>query len=156
VRARDEHIGAELQRQRLGAYGIARDSDGRILLVRAANYLTVAGRWFLPGGGVEHGEAPADALRREVYEETGLTIGRAALLGVLSDTWPIPDGTLLHTVRLVYRIDDWTGALRDEPSGSSDRAAWFSPSELESVSLVRYVHEALGHFVDRSSNPKEG
>lgn len=154
--ARTEHIGEELQRQRLGAYGIARDPEGRLLLVRAATHLTVAGRWFLPGGGVEHGETPADALRREVYEETGLTIGRAALLGVLSDTWPIPDGTLLHTVRLVYRLEDWTGALRDEPSGSSDRAAWLSPSDLESVSLVRYVHEALGRFADLPESPAEG
>jgi 8-oxo-dGTP diphosphatase len=144
------------QRQRLGAYGIARDIEGRILLVRAATYLTVAGRWFLPGGGVEHGETPADALRREVTEETGLDIGAVTLLGVLSDTWPIPDGTILHSVRLVYRLEDWSGTLRDEASGSSDRAAWFSPSELDSVQLVRYVREALARFTDLSIHPTRG
>jgi 8-oxo-dGTP diphosphatase len=136
------------ERQRLGAYGIARDDEGRILLVRAATYLTVAGRWFLPGGGIEHGETPADALRREVKEETGLAVGEVTLLGVLSDTWTIPDGTLLHTVRLVYRLDDWSGTLRHESSGSSDRAAWFTPSELESVKLVRYARDALARFTD--------
>ncbi len=135
-------------RQRLGVYGIARDVEGRILLVRAATYLTVAGRWFLPGGGVEHGETPADALRREIREETGLAVGTVALLGALSDTWPMPDGTLLHTVRLVYRLEQWSGSLRDEARGSSDRAAWFSPSELESVRLVRYVRDALARFDD--------
>lgn len=135
-----------LRRQRVGAYGIAQDAEGRILLVRAAPYLTVAGMWFLPGGGVEHGETPAEALRREVHEETGLTVGELSLLGVLSDTWPIPDGTLLHTVRLVYRIDDWSGALQHELCGSSDLAEWFSAGDLESLRLVRYVRVALERF----------
>ncbi len=136
------------KRQRLGAYGIARDGNGRVLLVRAASHLEVAGRWFLPGGGVEHGETPVDALRREVDEETGLTVGTVTLLGVLSDTWPIPDGTLLHSVRLVYRLDGWSGTLRHEPAGSSDQAAWFSAAELASAPLVRYVREALARYED--------
>jgi 8-oxo-dGTP diphosphatase len=134
------------RRQRVAAYGIARDETGRVLLVRAASYLTVAGRWFLPGGGVEHGETPLDALRREVAEETGLSIETAALLGVASDTWPIPDGTLLHTVRLIYSIESWTGELTHEASGSSDQAAWFDPSEIAGVPLVRYAKEALRRF----------
>lgn len=134
------------RRQRLGVYGIARDDQGRVLLVRAASYLTVAGMWFLPGGGVEHGETPAEALRREVHEETGLRPGKVTLLGVLSDTWPIPGGVLLHTVRLIYQLEEWSGTLTHEASGSSDQASWFSPAELGSVRLVRYVREALDRY----------
>lgn len=136
----------QVRRQRIGAYGIARDATGRLLLVRAAPYLTVAGRWFLPGGGVEHGETPAGSLRREVAEETGLDVETTTLLGVLSDTWPLPDGSLLHTVRLVYRIDAWSGTLRHEHSGSSDRAQWFSITELAGIELVRYARDALVRF----------
>lgn len=139
----DGHQWPDTRQQRVAAYGILRDATGRLLLVRAAPYLTVAGRWFLPGGGVEHGEAPLDALRREVAEETGLTVDEANLAGVLSDTWPIPDGTLLHTVRLIYRVDRWAGELRSEAQGSSDLAQWFSPDELKSAPLVRYAREAL-------------
>lgn len=134
------------RRQRVGAYAILRDAGGRILLVRAAPWLTVAGRWFLPGGGVEHGEAPLDALRREVVEESGLAVVEASLAGVLSDTWPIPDGTLLHTVRLVYRVERWEGALRSEAEGSSDLAQWFGREELAAAPLVRYVREALAAY----------
>lgn len=131
------------RRQRIGAYGIARDDRGR---VRAAAHLSVAGRWFLPGGGVEHGETPADSLRREVAEETGLEVSATTLLGVVADTGPIPDGTVLHTVRLLYRIDGWQGALRDEHGGSSDHAEWFTPAEIAGLHLVRYVRDALGRF----------
>lgn len=139
---------AALRRQRIGAYGIARDATGRILLVRASAHLSVAGRWFLPGGGVEHGETPADSLVREVAEETGLEVTATTLLGVLTDTWPIPDGSVVHTVRLVYRIDGWQGTVRDEPAGSSDRAQWFGTTELAGVRLVRYVRDALVRFGD--------
>jgi ADP-ribose pyrophosphatase YjhB (NUDIX family) len=158
------------RQQRVAAYGILHDigdggrvgdggdvrdrpdgGDGptrarRILLVRAAPYLSVAGRWFLPGGGVEHGEAPLEALRREVAEESGLTVGDATLAGVLSDTWPIPDGTLLHTVRIIYRVHSWEGATRSEAGGSSDLAQWFAVEELARLPLVRYAREALATF----------
>jgi 8-oxo-dGTP diphosphatase len=134
------------RRQRVGAYAIAQDSGGRLLLVRASGHLAVAGMWFLPGGGIEHDETPEDALRREVHEETGLLVGEPSLLGVLSDTWPLSDGTLLHTIRLIYRIGEWQGTLRHETAGSSDLSAWVSRSELTSLRLVPYVKEALDRF----------
>ena len=137
---------ASAQRQRVAAYAILRDGARRVLLVRAASYLTVAGRWFLPVGGVEHGEAPLDALRREVAEESGLAVGDATLAGVLSDTWPIPGGTLLHTVRLIYRVQGWEGTLRSEADGSSDLAQWFAPEELRGAPLARYAREALATY----------
>lgn len=46
------------------------DDDQRLLLVRQAE----SGQWSTVGGGVEPGESPADAARREVLEETGLDV----------------------------------------------------------------------------------
>ena len=56
------------------------DSDGRVLLVRQAVGLKL---WTLPGGKVKRGESLVKALKREVYEETGLRVLIGSLLGVL-------------------------------------------------------------------------
>ena len=66
-------VPGERKRQRIAAYGVCRDADGRILLARASPSITLQGRWFLPGGGVKHGEDPVDSLTREIEEESGLT-----------------------------------------------------------------------------------
>src|SRR5690606_13750771 len=70
---------------RVAAYGACLDAGGRILLARLAPGYPGGGRWTLPGGGVEWGESPEDAVRREVAEETGLgggTLGE--VIGVYS------------------------------------------------------------------------
>jgi ADP-ribose pyrophosphatase YjhB (NUDIX family) len=108
--------------------------------------LTVAGRWFLPGGGLEHGEAPLDGLQREISEETGLSIGATTLTGVLSDLSTLPDGSLLHTVRIIYRVETWTGDLQAEATGSSDAVQWFAPEALAEIPLAPYVRVALETF----------
>jgi len=50
------------------------DADGRVLLLRRSAGDHLAGLWELPSGGVEDGETLVEALRREVTEETGLTV----------------------------------------------------------------------------------
>jgi 8-oxo-dGTP diphosphatase len=135
------------QRQRIAAYGVCVDRDGRVLLARAAPSLSLRGRWFLPGGGVDHGESPADALRREMFEESGLTVVLGPLLDVVSDVRTIPDGTSLHTVRVIYRIAEWRGTLRPEVGGTTDDIRWVTPEELLTIPLAFYVQTVLDRFV---------
>jgi ADP-ribose pyrophosphatase YjhB (NUDIX family) len=127
------------ERQRIAAYGVVRDDDERLLLARAAPSLTLRGRWFLPGGGVQHGENPPDSLRREIEEESGLKVSVGPLFDVLSDVRTIPDGTSLHTVRLVYEVESWEGTLRPEADGTTDAVAWFTLEEVRALPLARYV-----------------
>ena len=122
---------------------MVRDDDGRLLLARASPALTLRGRWFLPGGGVQHGEQPAESLRREIEEESGLTVTLGPLLDVLSDVRTIPDGTSLHTVRLIFEVASWHGTLRPEADGTTDAVGWFTRDELRELPLARYVQDVV-------------
>ena len=136
-------VAGDRRRQRIAAYGVCRDPDGRILLARASPSITLQGRWFLPGGGVKHGEDPLDSLAREIEEEAGLTVTPGPLLDVLSDVRTIPDGTNLHTVRLIYRVDSWVGTLRPEVGGTTDAVGWFTLEEVRDMPLAIYVQTVV-------------
>jgi ADP-ribose pyrophosphatase YjhB (NUDIX family) len=129
------------ERQRIAAYGVCVDPQGRLLLARAAPSLSLRGRWFLPGGGVDHGEHPTAALRREFEEESGLTVELGPLLDVLSDA------TVLHTVRLIYRVARWNGTLRAEREGTTDAVRWVEREELAALPLAHYVEEVVARFL---------
>lgn len=134
------------RRQRVAAYGLCSSPDGLVLLVRAARTLTVGGQWFLPGGGIQHGEDPVAGLRREFTEETGLEVEVGDLRSVLSDTFVLPDGTDLHTVRIIYTIDEYRGTLRYEVGGSSDAARWVTRDEAMALPLRPYVRDVLAEL----------
>ena len=59
------------KRQRVAAYAVIL-RDERILLSRLSPLVTSEELWTLPGGGLDHGENPRDAVIREIHEETGL------------------------------------------------------------------------------------
>jgi 8-oxo-dGTP diphosphatase len=141
------------KRQRIAAYGVCRDDRGRLLLTRASPSITLQGRWFLPGGGVEHGEDPTDSLVREIEEESGLTVSPGALLDVLSDVRTIHDGTSLHTIRLVYRVDSWTGTLRPETEGTTDAVGWFTLDEMRDMPLAHYVQTVVDRGLYAGARP---
>jgi 8-oxo-dGTP diphosphatase len=108
------------ERQRIAAYGVCVDAQGRLLLARAAPSLSLRGRWFLPGGGVDHGEHPDRRAAPGDRGGVGLTVELGPLLDVLSDVRTLPDGTNLHTVRIIYRVASWSGTLRAEQGGTTD------------------------------------
>ena len=135
------------KRQRIAVYGVCQDDEKQILLARASPAITLQGRWFLPGGGVHHGEGPTDSLTREMEEESGLTVTVGALLDVLSDVRAIPDGTSLHTVRIIYRVDSWSGTLRPEVDGTTDAVGWFAPEEVRNMPLAQYVQTVVDRLL---------
>jgi len=65
----------------IGAFGIILDGEGRVLLSHRRDM----DAWNLPGGGLESGEMPTEAVVREVREETGLEVGIVRLTGVYTN-----------------------------------------------------------------------
>jgi 8-oxo-dGTP diphosphatase len=100
---------------------VARDVEGRILLVRRKNP-PFKGAFALPGGFVEIGETVEAACRREVLEETGITIGAIHLIGVYSDPGRDPRG---HTVSIVY-MTLLPGTPRPRAGSDAEAATWIS------------------------------
>lgn len=131
---------------RVAAYGVVTDDEGRVLLARWTEGRRMA--WTMPGGGLEAGEDPEDAVRREVREETGYTVRVGELLGIHSRVIPASQRVKksdvpLHTIRIVYRAEVTGGRLRFETDGSTDMADWFSLSALGELQRVNLVDIAL-------------
>ena len=137
--------------QRVGAYAVCVD-DGRLLLARFAD---PDRRWTLPGGGVEHGEYPADAVVREVHEETGYDVEVRALLGIHTGIWYRPD-TEVHATHLVYEVAVVGGTLRHETAGSSDQAAWFDVDDVPDLHQGTLLEIGLDLHRRRPSTGRPG
>ncbi|MCL1883581.1 MAG: NUDIX hydrolase [Defluviitaleaceae bacterium] len=72
------------------------------------------GKWGLPGGIMELGESTEETVRREVFEETGLTLGNVSLFGVYSGEKYLciaQNGDEFYVVTTVYRTSEYSGDL---------------------------------------------
>jgi ADP-ribose pyrophosphatase YjhB (NUDIX family) len=124
-----------------------RDIDGRVLLARNSDASAFPGQWTLPGGGVEQGEHPDDAVVREFGEETGLSVHVDGLLAVTADVVRLPGSDLEHTDRIVYDVSALGGELRAEVGGTTDRVAWVGAGELAGLTLMPFTARLLGRPV---------
>ena len=92
------------------------DAEGRILL----QHRTDTNDWGLPGGFMEIGETIEDTARREIFEETGLTVGELKLFHIFSGDqmyYEYPNGDQVYNVIICYYSSDITGEIRvDEES----------------------------------------
>jgi 8-oxo-dGTP pyrophosphatase MutT (NUDIX family) len=139
--------------QRLGAYAVVL-RDESLLLARVSPRGFPAGWWGLPGGGVDHGESPADAMIRELYEEAGLA----------PETWRLVDVHDIHTVspgpgdvyedyhgvHLLYAVtvDSAVEPRVVETDGTTDLVQWVSLGDLAAGRpgpLLPVVEHVLAH-----------
>lgn len=91
--------------------------------------------WHLPGGGIEEGESFEEALKREVKEETSLTINEFQKLTFDEDVEPNKKGELTHYIFLIFKCESPT--LKVKPGDDIARLKWFAESELKNLSMTK-------------------
>jgi ADP-ribose pyrophosphatase YjhB (NUDIX family) len=115
---------------------VVTDGQGRLLMIRRGRE-PGAGLWSIPGGRIEPGETDAEALVREMLEETSLTVQVGRLLGQVRR--PGLNGAVID-------IRDYTatvigGTLR--PGDDAADARWVAAGEMDSLEITGGLIEAL-------------
>jgi ADP-ribose pyrophosphatase YjhB (NUDIX family) len=116
------------------------DDAGRLLMIQRGTEPD-RGRWSLPGGRIEAGESDADALAREVREETGLAVevgdlvGSVELEGVHGGTAQVRD----YRCRLASGADPGGAAAGDDAAD----VRWFAADEIDGLACSTGLRETL-------------
>lgn len=113
--------------QELNVYAVVKDSKGRILVMKRREPKV----WEFPGGGVEWGESPEKAVRREVMEETGLKIKGLKLLCTSSKVYK--KGKI--TKHSVYIVFEGRGEGRVKFGEEHSIAMWADLKKIERLEL---------------------
>ncbi|NED95415.1 NUDIX domain-containing protein [Phytoactinopolyspora alkaliphila] len=124
------------------------DRPARLLAARRTAPPALAGQWELPGGKTEPGEAPADALLRELREELGVRVRLGAqITGPLDGHWPLASAL---TLRLWWAeiVDGEPMPLQDH-----DQIRWLEAGRWLDVAWIPADRTAVSEMVRRAGGP---
>lgn len=110
------------------AVGIVSDQNDRVLVAQRPAETYQGNKWEFPGGKMELGETPADALRRELHEELGIRVTAAHPLVSISHDYT-ERSVLLH----VWRVTRFTGT---PVSRVHQNTQWVRPEDLQAMDLL--------------------
>ncbi len=105
------------------------DADGRVLVQQRSAGTAHAGLWEFPGGKVEPGETPEDALVRELEEELAITVPCNCLFPAAFASAPL-EGR--HLLLLLYTCRKWVGVPRALAAAG---LKWVRPHELHGLAM---------------------
>jgi 8-oxo-dGTP diphosphatase len=112
------------------------DGRGRLLMIKRGHE-PGAGLWSIPGGRIEPGETDAEALVREMFEETGLAVEAGPLIG--SVRRPGLDGAVIDIRDYAATVTG--GTLR--PGDDAADARWVDLADLAALEVTEGLIEAL-------------
>ena len=121
------------------------DPDGRVLLAQRPEGKSMAGLWEFPGGKVEEGERPEDALIRELKEELAIAVREACLAPLTFASHSYPE---FHLLMPLYICRRWDGFVR---AAEGQVIKWVRANDLRNyemppadIPLVPALRDLLG------------
>lgn len=102
------------------------NNQGQVLLAQRPADKWMAGMWEFPGGKIEEGETPEQALIRECQEELGVTLDPSALRPFTFISHPYPEKNF-HLLMPLYLCRAWTGALQGV---ERQKLEWVAPCDM--------------------------
>ncbi|OQW60154.1 MAG: NTP pyrophosphohydrolase [Proteobacteria bacterium HN_bin10] len=123
------------------------DSSGRVLITQRPQHKQLGGLWEFPGGKVELGEAPEQALARELKEELDLIVEPDALEPFAFASHAYPD---FHLLMPLYLASYWRGALKLDPE-AAQAAKWVAPEELRAHAMPPADVVLINRLIERSA-----
>jgi 8-oxo-dGTP pyrophosphatase MutT (NUDIX family) len=111
-----------------GVAAVIRDDTGRILVQR-----TKSGYWNLPAGAIDPGEKPAQAIVREVFEETGLIARPVSLIAVTGGRTEYDNGDVVESTTIVFACEVVGGELKPQDDETL-KLEYFAVDEMPQIS----------------------
>ena len=118
------------------------DADDRVLIAQRPEGKALAGLWEFPGGKLEMGERPEEALIRELREELGIIVNEACLAPLTFASFGYPD---FHLLMPLYVCRRWDGFVQ---SREGQALKWVRPRDLRQYPMPPADEPLIPALVD--------
>ena len=118
------------------------DADNRILVAQRPEGKALAGLWEFPGGKLDAGERPEEALIRELDEELNITVKPECLAPLTFASHAYPE---FHLVMPLYICRRWEGQVQ---SKEGQALKWLRPAKLRDIAMPPADEPLIPHLID--------
>lgn len=122
-------------------------ADGKVLIAQRPAHKQLGGLWEFPGGKVEPGEAPEQALVRELEEELSLIVEPRALEPFAFASHAYPD---FHLLMPLYLAQRWQGEPKLDPD-AAQAFAWVPPAALSEYKMPPADEVLVKRLIERGA-----
>lgn len=129
-----------IQKQITIVVGVITNDKGEVLLCKRhePEFPSAHGKWEFPGGGIEFGEDPIEAVKREVLEEAGVAVEIVRMLPkIISDYQEYDSENSVHVIIISYECKIISGTPTANLDEEVDEIQFFKPEDIKTLNTFR-------------------